>query len=301
MGKGTKIEWCDHTFSPWRGCSKVSPGCKFCYAETQSKRNPAVLGVWGDSGTRVVASESMWREPPKWDREAEKEGVRRRVFCASLADVFEHRPELRGPRERLFRLIRSTPRLDWLLLTKRPENIPAMLKEIPAHGHPWPLWDAILEHRLPNVWFGTSVEDQKIADERIPALARVPAIVRFVSFEPLLGPVRLDAFFTFGNEKPFHWAILGGESGPNARVCEIDWIRKLKYRCEAAAVAVFVKQLGARASDPPNGVAGKSLAVPEDARGLISLRLADAKGGDPEEWPDDLKVRDFPTIGQKGV
>lgn len=101
MGVNTKIEWTTHTFNPWRGCTRISEGCRFCYAETLSRRNPAVLGVWGDEGTRVVASESMWRQPIKWDREAAAAGERRRVFCASLADAFEDRPELELPRKRL--------------------------------------------------------------------------------------------------------------------------------------------------------------------------------------------------------
>src|SRR5262245_49606753 len=119
--ENSKIQWTDHTFNVWRGCEKVSPGCAHCYAETMSRRNPAVLGEWGKHGTRVIASEAMWREPLKWDRQARAAGVRKRVFCASLADVFEDRPELVAPRERLFRLIEDTPNLDWQLLTKRPE------------------------------------------------------------------------------------------------------------------------------------------------------------------------------------
>jgi len=128
MGQDSKIEWTHHTFNPWRGCTKVSPGCTNCYAETLSHRNPKVLGVWGDKGTRVVASDSMWREPIKWDREAREAGERRRVFCASLADVFEDREELDEPRFRLLRLIASTTNLDWLLLTKRPDRIEPILK-----------------------------------------------------------------------------------------------------------------------------------------------------------------------------
>lgn len=182
-------------FNPWRGCTKVSRGCANCYAEAGSKRNPAVLGVWGDAGTRVIASESYWRLPLKWDRQAAKAGERRRVFCASLADVFEDRPELVSPRQRLFRLIGDTPYLDWLLLTKRPENVLRMTHDewcppVPGHvsqnagdGHSWK-WPS-------NVWLGVSVEDQQRADERIPILLQTPAAVRFLSCEPLLGPLDL--------------------------------------------------------------------------------------------------------------
>ena len=125
MGAESKIEWTDHTFNPWWGCEKVSPGCAHCYADAFAKR----LGhgttrpkLWGPGSERKVASEAMWREPIKWNRSAEKAGKRARVFCASMADVFEDRPDLLVPRARLFRLVAATPHLDWLLLTKRPEN-----------------------------------------------------------------------------------------------------------------------------------------------------------------------------------
>lgn len=186
MGKDSKIEWTHHTFNPWRGCTKVSAGCAHCYAESMAARNPGVLGVWGDKGTRVVASDAMWREPLKWNREAAAEGVRRRVFCASMADVYGDRDDVVSARARLFALIRETPALDWLLLTKRPENIMrlsvgTLIADVSA---PWP----------DNVWIGTSVEDQRAADERIPHLLRVPARVRFLSMEPLLGRVDLGAW-----------------------------------------------------------------------------------------------------------
>src|SRR5688572_29932027 len=130
----TKIEWTatvrpdgtvspGYTFNPWRGCAKVSPGCTHCYAETLSKRNPAVLGTWGKDGVRAIGSDAYWRQPLAWNRAAKQAGERRRVFCASLADVFEDRPDLVGPRHRLVDLIQLTQHLDWLLLTKRPENI----------------------------------------------------------------------------------------------------------------------------------------------------------------------------------
>lgn len=143
------------TFNPWRGCTKVSKGCQFCYADTLSARNPKTLGVWGPKGTRAMAAESYWKLPTKWNAEAETTGIRRKVFCSSLADVFEgentmpadaHAP-VASARERLWRVIEATPYLDWLLLTKRPENIAGMM---PAH------WQANPRH---NVWLGTSAED----------------------------------------------------------------------------------------------------------------------------------------------
>jgi protein gp37 len=133
MGANSKIQWTNHTFNPWRGCSKVSAGCQHCYAEAMSRRNPAVLGEWGPKGTRVVAAEAMWRQPLKWDRDAQAAGVRARVFCASLADVFEDRADLETPRHELLRLIDSTRSLDWLLLTKRPENVLRLI------GQAWPI------------------------------------------------------------------------------------------------------------------------------------------------------------------
>lgn len=225
MGANSNIEWTDHTFNHVRGCTKVSEGCKHCYAETLSKRNPAILGVWGPQGTRVMASEAMWREPLKWNEEAKTAGKRRRVFCASLADVFEG-PEtcsaeayqvIVAARERLFKLIDSTPHLDWLLLTKRPENILKLTpwgwgtaesylqhvgKEVP---HAFGLGSSICKPSdviRPNVWIGTSVENQAAADKRIPELLKVPAKVRFLSCEPLLGPVNLgQAWEVFCREK----------------------------------------------------------------------------------------------------
>lgn len=291
MSADTKIEWCHATFSPWRGCQRVSPGCEHCYAETLSARNPSVLGTWGPNGSRVIASESYWRQPLAWDRAAAKAGERRRVFCASLADVFEDREELVPSRHRLFRLIKATPWLDWLLLTKRPEIAHRLLPvEAREHG----------EHAFfPNVWLGVSVEDQQRADERIPVLLDTPAAVRFLSIEPMLGPVDLGPKMCCDGRdcacmgKPtdlplicggscdnwIDWVIVGGESGPGARPCDIAWVRSIVAQCRAAGVACFVKQLG-------SVVGGLGL-----SRAEVRMR---SKGGDPDEWPEDLRVREFP-------
>ena len=178
MGADSKIEWTDHSFNPWWGCTRVSPGCEHCYAEAFDHR----LGRadWGVKAERRFFGEKHWREPLKWDAEAARAGERRRVFCASMADVFEDREDLAAERAKVFSLITFTPHLDWLLLTKRPENMERLAPAAWVHG--WPT----------NVWAGCTVEDQKRADERIPHLLRVPAAVRFLSCEPLLGPVRLD-------------------------------------------------------------------------------------------------------------
>src|SRR5256885_1960194 len=174
MGEKTGIAWTDSTFNPWFGCVKVSPACHHCYAETFTKR--IGLKVWGQNSDRKFFSEKHWNEPLRWNRKAAAAGPRHRVFCASMADVFEDRQDLLAERERLWHLIDTTPHLDWLLLTKRPEHIARMLTG--------PM--------RPNIWLGTTVEDQHWADIRLSELVRVPAVVHFVSYEPALGPLDLS-------------------------------------------------------------------------------------------------------------
>jgi protein gp37 len=299
--KHSKIEWCHHTWNPVRGCTKVSEGCAHCYAETLSKRNPATLGEWGNGGTRIVAVPSSWNKPVRWNAEAQAAGTRARVFCASLADVFEDwQGELRFPadiavdgfvrarwdgrqlirefegsaehqglplatmdnlRTEQFALIEATPHLDWLLLTKRPQNV---MRMVPAH------W----QKQFPNnVWMGTTVENQARADERIPELLQIPAKVRFLSCEPLLGEFSLynatkvcwtipmkymswkeapasqvkwamQSLLPAGYKPKIHWLICGGESGPEARPMHPDWARTLRDQCQAAGVPFFFKQWG---------------------------------------------------------
>lgn len=302
MGKDSAIAWTDHTFNPWWGCARVSPGCENCYAETFSARvghGVRLPQIWGVDAERKPMSEAYWRQPIKWNREAEKAGVRRRVFCASMADVFEvgrHGreafPEERGfaasearmaARARLWPLIESTPMLDWLLLTKRPENVEALV--------PWgALWPE-------NVWLGTTVEDERRAAERIPHLLRVPARVRFLSCEPLLEAVELGLLGTVpkgisprhsGVYEHIDWVIVGGESGPGARPFELAWARDIVGQCKAAGVACFVKQLGSRpyvnVSERIHGMGG------------VRLELVDHKGGDPAEWPPELRLREWPEV-----
>ena len=348
MSENTKIEWATHSFNPWTGCTKVSPGCAHCYAEVDY--SVKMRGIkWGPNGTRVVASEGYWKQPLAWNRKAAAEGVRRRVFCASLADVFE---DWQGPmrlaaskerfdtdltichgcgawgstlencggndpkcsrvprsatmadvRARLFRLIDQTPNLDWLLLTKRPENLARMMPPPPFDHDGWNgtlagYWHQKGEPR-PNVWLGVSVEDQQRADERIPLLLQTPAAVRFLSCEPLLGPVRLRNVPGLNKLPSVHmaegrspagvdWVIIGGESGPHARPLNLEWARSLVEQCKAAGVAVFVKQLG-----PEPFTELIDLNNP-GYRGSMSSKLADRKGGNPEEWPAELRVREFP-------
>ena len=174
-GKSTKISWCHHTFNLAWGCSHVSPGCSRCYAEVWAKRTGH--DVWGARGERRTFGAKHWAEPLAWNAAARHAGQRRRVFCASMADVFEDHPALPPERAKLWPLVEATPWLDWLLLTKRIENVAGML----PWGDSWP----------GNVWIGTSVENQEWAEKRIPVLLHLPAIVRFVSCEPLIGPVDL--------------------------------------------------------------------------------------------------------------
>lgn len=286
MAENSKIEWTDHTFNPWRGCTKVHAGCANCYAEREAKRFPQNRGIWGEHGTRVMASPDAWRAPLKWNRDAEKAGVRKRVFCASLADVFEdwqgeildhngntlvreqagdrayktarsdgdYLVTMSDLRRDLFALIDATPHLDWLLLTKRPENIRRMWPQIVCEmcggtgQDPQPEDDPRCDEcdgtggippRRRNVWLGTSISDQATADRYVPDLVkcRDHSPVLFLSGEPLLGPTTLDL-------TGIDWVIVGGESGPHARPMHPDWPRALRDQCQAAGVAFHFKQHG---------------------------------------------------------
>ena len=223
----SKIEWTDHTFNPWIGCTKVNALCALCYAETMmDKRYKRV--VWGPTGTRVRTAGDNWRKPIRWNKTAEQEETRRRVFCASLADVYEERKDLNHWRQELFQLIRQTPHLDWLTLTKRPENI----------GGFWGVSDSsgtIPEH----VWLGTSVGTQQTAEELVPRLVQWRSLVPilFLSAEPLLERVKLPL-------AGIDWVIVGGESGGGARPMEEAWVLDVKDQCEQAGVAFFFKQWG---------------------------------------------------------
>lgn len=268
MAEVSKIQWTHATFNPWRGCTKVSEGCAHCYAETLSGRNPAVLGEWGPDGTRVVAAASYWRGPATWNRDAQVAGERRRVFCASLADVFEgsetipsgYLQVIADARARLFRLIDQTPHLDWLLLTKRPENVRRL----------WP--DA--QRRL-NVWLGATAENQKRFDQRCGPLtdARDLVGVTFLSVEPMLEAMDIRAGFGPGG---IGWVICGGESGAGSRPFDPHWARMLLDQCRDAGVPFFMKQTGAN----PVG---------------LTVRK---KGGELEDIPADLRVREFPEVAR---
>jgi protein gp37 len=234
MSTNSKIEWTRHTFNPWWGCVKVSPACDHCYAEKFANyASNAAFGVrvtWGPGGRRAYASEKSWADPVKWNAQARREGVRRRVFCASMADVFEGGSAEAQSRDRLWKMIESTQSLDWLLLTKRPINIMRLIPE---------RWRA----QLPgNVWVGTTIENQEWTDRRLPALLEVPAVVRFVSAEPLLGPLDLSKYLH--RMSRIDWVILGGESGVSARPTPIEWYRSARDQVVGAQVPLFFKQWG---------------------------------------------------------
>ena len=269
MSAHTEIAWTDHTFNPWTGCTKISPACAHCYAE----KSPGSVfrGVkWGPKAERVVSADSTWRQPLAWNRKAKREGINRRVFCGSLCDVFEARDDLDEHRARLWGLIEATPNLCWLLLSKRPENVIDMvprwwMPDIPSEvGGGWPA----------NVWIGATVEDQRRADERIPYLLRIPAPVRFLSVEPLLGPVDLelheiDIAMELGPwenvQGRLDWVITGSESGPHRRPTDLAWVRSLRNQCQVARVPFFCKQIPG-----PRG----------------ALR-------DMDDFPADLRIRQF--------
>ena len=263
MTKNSKIEWTDHTFNPWIGCAKISDGCKNCYAEAMMDKRYGKV-KWGVQGKRIRTSAANWKKPLEWNRQifvqcvmcgwrgnksghafcpvcgnAECRPVRARVFCASLADVFEdksNQPEMNEWRRDLFEMILATPSLDWLLLTKRPENIIGM-----ASFH-------VFAQGLPsNVRIGTSVENQEQADKRIPELLKIKAAGYFLSMEPLLGAVdfrKVPGFNRIGLDLSRWWVIVGGESGANARPMHPAWVRSIRDQCMTARVPFFFKQWG---------------------------------------------------------
>lgn len=258
MGADSKIQWTDHTFNPWWGCTKVSPGCDHCYAETFDKR---IGGAhWGKGAPRREFGQKHWNEPLKWNAEAEKQGRRFRVFCASMADWTDAEAPA-GAVERLHLLWKTTPHLDWLMLTKRPARIDRRLPSDWGSGYR-------------NVWLGATVEDVKHGLPRIDVLQSIPTRVRFLSVEPQvenLGNVLLDGI---------HWVIMGGESGPGARPYNPEWASHLIHQCRMQGAAPFVKQMGAV-------WARVNKARLPDGR-------PDTHGGNWDNWPEELRVRAFP-------
>lgn len=283
MAEHTEIAWCDSTFNPWIGCTKVSPGCANCYAENQTFVRAARANgreLWGAGKPRHRTSEAYWRQPRRWDTmracahcghlvgggfpawcpecgpSTDLEWRRPRVFCASLADWLDDEVPVEWLAD-LLDLIRRTPHLDWLLLTKRPQQWRKRMAEVQSSAvnnvKPYAVCDMIeawFGGTPPsNIWIGTTVEDQQRADERIPAMLKIPARVRFVSAEPMLGPVVLGpramaGAGTFRHMEGIDWVICGGESGPKARPMHPEWARSLRDQCAAAGVPFLFKQLG---------------------------------------------------------
>ena len=277
MADRTGISWTDRTQNFWTGCMRVSPGCDFCYAAALAKRAPVTFGSWEPGASRKRTGTDNWRKPSAWDRKAAKTGETVRVFCSSMADFFDNAVPAEW-RAEAWAVIRITPHLTWQILTKRPQNIARMLP--PDWGDGWS-----------NVWLGTTVENQTEADRRIPVLLAVPARVRFISAEPLLGRVNLAPFatpetdliagglgFMLRHRLPgISWCIVGGESGSGARPMRREWAEHLLDQCEAMGVAAFFKQVGSnRGSDWPAGITGK--------------------GDDPTQWPEAFHVQQFPGM-----
>jgi protein gp37 len=329
MAENSSIEWCDHTFNPWIGCTKISEGCKFCYAEAlMDNRYKKVQ--WGPQGRRVLTSEANWKQPYKWQKQAKELNTRHKVFCASLADVFEDKDdqfdEMNLWRHNLGKVIFETPDLDWLLLTKRPQNATDMLTMM--------FHDVGL---IPdNASVGTSVENQKTANERIPELLKIPAKVRFLSCEPLLGEIELsydalnlvcptcdgDGYLKENhldhpkqtgddedcdwcldcNSQPrlvhgIDWVIVRGESGRGARPFDIAWLESLLEQCDGIC-PVFFKQLGSfpimneaqwrGLERAPLLKASQAWQTPEK---YVPLLQHDSKGGNPDEWPNTVSIK----------
>lgn len=276
MAENSKIQWTDHTFNPWFGCTKVSPGCANCYAENLMDT------IWnkverGKGNPRKLTSEKNWNLPLKWDKEAAKQGVRKKVFCASLADVFDEEISWEW-RVKLFNLIRKTTNLDWLILTKRPKIAKEFFDK-------YEVSDFEKESFSSKIWIGTSVENQKAANERIPILAQIPVKIRFISGEPLLENVKLN-LEEYGRHPDYafgiDWVIVGGESGNKARRMDLDWVRNIRNQCQQAEVKFFFKQFGS--------VLAKELGLTKTGHDF-----------NEPNFPEEFKIREMPETHLREV
>lgn len=324
----TSIEWCDVTWNPVRGCSRVSEGCRNCYAERMAARNLpemrspttgerfAVIGSDGPHWSgKVELIESKLEEPLHWRKP-------RRVFVNSMSDLFhESLPD--EAIDRVFAVMALCPQHTFQILTKRPERMQDYFGNLHAPRDRWEhiylraLVDsqkcvgALIGGPIPSVWLGVSVEDQSTADARIPLLLQTPAAVRFVSYEPALGPLKLYVPWTYprdgaeamgiygGDRGCIDWLIAGGESGPGARPFDLAWARSARDQCKAAGVPFFMKQLGARPVLSVNDLYRWLAELPYTQRkledGAYRLLLIDRKGGMMSEWAEDLQIREFPA------
>lgn len=310
MSANTKIEWADHTFNPWEGCVKVGPGCDNCYAEARNARFGGGVAVnWGPAAPRRHTSAANWRQPIAWDNAHAEfhaaHGRRQRVFCASLADVFDNAVPVAWRIELLY-LIYRTPHLDWMLLTKRIGNALYMLEQAARNlvGGPPTWWNA---KAWPNVWIGATIVNQEEADRDIAKLLQVNAAVRFLSMEPLLGPVTFRWASWVDHDKMtkahghvdhldgllgIDWIIAGGESGPNARPSHPDWYRTIRDQCTLAEVPFLFKQWGEW--------------IPRDAwnprapKPQCAIRL-DGSNVDDDTTPQDVGGHRLEKIGKKAA
>lgn len=303
MGDKTGIEWTDATWNPVTGCSKVSAGCKNCYAKYQAwprLANARGTVYFGRHFEDVKYHVDRLDDPLRWTKP-------RRIFVNSMSDLFHEKVPFDFI-DKVFAVMALAPRHTFQILTKRPERMREymardetrayaigaawnMLGRMPRYKHEdilnrvWP---------LPNVWLGTSVEDQETADERIPILLSTWAAIRWISAEPLLGPIDMESIallrgyaeITKGFLSALDWVVVGGESGPKARVMDLAWARSIVGQCKRAGVAVLVKQLGAHPYYNTDGLAGTGT--------NFALKLRSTKGGDMDEWPEDLRVREYP-------
>lgn len=269
MSENSAIEWTDHTLNTHWGCSKISPACDRCYAEALANR----FGYgWGDDAPKREFHEQHWNELLRWDRKAAKEGVRQRVVTNSMSDLFD-RFAPAGVRERHWEYVSRTPNLDHLLLTKRIGNVARMVPAAWLSPGGWPA----------NVWIGATVVNQKEADRDIPKLIQLPARVRFLSMEPLLGAVTLPvALLT-----QIAWVIVGGESGPDARPMHPAWTRSLRDQCAAAGIHFFFKQHGDWVEI--DAVAGRDLGR-DMRRGLVRI-VKTCNDNDGDFRSDDALMR----------
>lgn len=251
MGEITKIQWCDHTFNPWIGCTKVDEGCKNCYAE-ELMANRYGRVRWGNGADREKTK--TWGDPIRWNKVARLEQVRRRVFCASLADVFDEEVSDQWRVELYEHVIEKCPDLDFLLLTKRPEKAIRFFSDRLGGMHPF------------NVWLGCSVSSEA-SKAKAEWLQRFDGTT-FLSYEPALG------YLDFSEMHWLNWVIIGGESGKDARPFSTAWAMSAIHQCKEIGASPFVKQMGSVWAKEHNA--------------------KDKKGGDPSEWPEALRVREFP-------
>ena len=302
MSDKSGIAWTNATWNPVTGCTKVSAGCKNCYAEREWPRlaaNKRSVSYFGRAFTDVAYHEDRLDQPLRWSKA-------RMIFVNSMSDLF-HEDVPDKLIDKVFAVMALAEKHTFQVLTKRPErmrdylNTKNRINRIGDVAMPQvsPNNYGVLEWPIPNIWLGVSVEDQDAADSRIPLLLETPAAVRWVSAEPLLERVELGFAMPWrlrgaAFNHTLDWVVCGGESGPHARPMHIDWVDKLKWDCKKAGVPFFMKQLGAAFVDEKNGIAGAGLKVDADVACMVSKRLKNRSGADMDEWPEYLKNREWP-------